>query len=94
MATQPAFEKPVSVDEYLSMVFEHDCEYMDGVIEERDLGEFEHTYKGFRLRCSTIIAEHQVKWPAIHRCPDRYIDHQLGLVRLSQRTASFSWAKS
>ena len=44
MATQPIFLKPVSVEEYLSMVFEHDCEYVDGVIEERDLGEFEHSY--------------------------------------------------
>ena len=44
MATQPVFDKPVSVEEYLSMVFEHDCEYVDGVIEERDLGEFEHAY--------------------------------------------------
>ena len=44
MATQPAFDKPVSVEEYLSMVFEHDCEYVDGVIEERDLGEFDHAY--------------------------------------------------
>ena len=26
------------------MVFEHDCEYVDGVIEERDLGEFEHAF--------------------------------------------------
>ena len=44
MATQPAYHKPVSVEEYLSMEFEHDCEYVDGVIEERDLGEFEHSY--------------------------------------------------
>jgi Uma2 family endonuclease len=46
MATQPApaFEKPVSVEEYLSMIFEHDCEYVDGTIEERDMGEFEHAY--------------------------------------------------
>jgi hypothetical protein len=44
MATQPVFDKPVSVEEYLSMEFEHDCEYVDGVIEERDLGEFEHSY--------------------------------------------------
>jgi Uma2 family endonuclease len=44
MATQPAFDKPVSVEEYLSTVYEHDCEYVDGVIEERDLGEFEHAY--------------------------------------------------
>jgi Uma2 family endonuclease len=44
MATQPAFERPVSVEEYLSTSYEHDCEYVDGVIEERDLGEFEHAY--------------------------------------------------
>ncbi len=44
MATQPTYDKRVSVEEYLSMEFEHDCEYVDGVIEERDLGEFEHSY--------------------------------------------------
>jgi Uma2 family endonuclease len=44
MATQPTFEQPVSVEEYLSTVYEHDCEYVDGVIEERDLGEFEHAF--------------------------------------------------
>ena len=44
MATQPSFDHPISVEEYLSTVFEHDCEYVDGVIEERDLGEFEHSY--------------------------------------------------
>jgi Uma2 family endonuclease len=44
MATQPTYDKPVSVKDYLSMEFEHDCEYVDGVIEERDLGEFEHSY--------------------------------------------------
>ena len=46
-----------------------------------------------RLR-QWLCRKHQVRWPAIHRFPDRYIDQQLGLVRLSQRTASFSWAKS
>ena len=44
MATQPTLVKPVSVEEYLSTVYEHDCEYVDGVIEERDMGEFEHAY--------------------------------------------------
>jgi hypothetical protein len=42
-----------------------------------------------RLR-QWLCRKHQVRWPAIHRFPDRYIDQQLGLVRLSQRTASFS----
>ena len=44
MATQPVFDKPISVEEYLSTVYEHDCEYVDGVIVERDLGEFEHAF--------------------------------------------------
>ena len=34
----------MSVEEYLSMEFEHECEYVDRVIEERDLGEFDHAY--------------------------------------------------
>ena len=46
-----------------------------------------------RLR-QWLCRKHQLKWPAIHRFPYRYIDHQLGLIRLSKRTASFSWAKS
>ncbi len=46
-----------------------------------------------RLR-QWLCRKRQVRWPAIHRFPDRYIDQQLGLVRLSQRTASFSWARS
>jgi Uma2 family endonuclease len=44
MASQPVFDQPVSVEQYLSTVFEHDCEYVDGVIEERDLGEIEHSW--------------------------------------------------
>jgi group II intron reverse transcriptase/maturase len=46
-----------------------------------------------RLR-QWLCRKHQVQWPAIRRFPDRYIDRQLGLARLSQRTASLPWAKS
>ena len=44
MATQPVAQEHFSVDEYLSMKFEHDCEYIDGVIRERALGDFEHCF--------------------------------------------------
>ena len=44
MATQPAFDRPVSVEEYLSMAFEHDCEYVDGIFEEQTGGEFDHSF--------------------------------------------------
>ena len=46
-----------------------------------------------RLR-QWLCRKHQLRWPAIHRFPDRYIDQRLGLVRLTRRTASFPWAKA
>jgi Uma2 family endonuclease len=47
MATQPRSEQPgrfISVEEYLSTVYEPDCEYDNGVVVERNLGEFEHSF--------------------------------------------------
>lgn len=46
MATQPIDpgSRLVSVEEYLSTSYEPDCEYDDGVIVERNLGEFEHSF--------------------------------------------------
>ena len=32
----------VSVEEYLSSSYEPDCDYVDGVLEERNLGEYDH----------------------------------------------------
>ena len=63
MATQPAFDHPISVEEYLSTVFEHDCEYVDGVIEERDLGEFEHSF--LQLFLGSIFVAHRAEWGVI-----------------------------
>lgn len=60
MATQPAFDTSVSVEQYLSTVFEHDCEYVDGVIEERDLGEFEHAFLQSFL--GSIFVAHRAEW--------------------------------
>jgi len=44
MATQPIGDRLISVEEYLSTAYEPDCEYDDGVIVERNLGEIEHAY--------------------------------------------------
>ena len=63
MATQPVFDTPVSVEQYLSTVFEHDCEYVDGVIEERDLGEFEHAFLQGVL--AAIFNNHRSEWGVI-----------------------------
>jgi Uma2 family endonuclease len=63
MATQPVFDKRVSVEEYLSSVYEHDCEYVDGVIEERDLGEFEHAFLQGIL--AALFNNNRSKWGVI-----------------------------
>ena len=60
MATQSVFAPPVSVEQYLSTVFEHDCEYVGGVIEERDLGEFEHAFLQGIL--TSLFFNHREDW--------------------------------
>jgi Uma2 family endonuclease len=46
MATLPVYDNPdpelVSVREYLATSYRPDCEYVDGRIEERNLGEYDH----------------------------------------------------
>ena len=48
MATQPLYEDPqpefVSVREYLTTSYRPDCDYVDGRIEERNVGEYDHGY--------------------------------------------------
>jgi Uma2 family endonuclease len=39
----------ISVDEYLSTVYEPDCEYVDGELIERNVGEFDHSALQFVL---------------------------------------------
>jgi len=33
----------ISIDEYLNTSYEPDCDYVDGVLEERNLGKWEHS---------------------------------------------------
>jgi Uma2 family endonuclease len=44
MATLPIFENSefISVREYLATSYRPDCEYLDGRIEERNVGEYDH----------------------------------------------------
>ena len=48
MATQPLYEDPqpefISVREYLTTSYRPDCDYVDGRIEERNVGEYDHGY--------------------------------------------------
>ena len=62
MATQPIGEHTglVTVEEYLSTVYEPDCEYDDGTIVERNLGEFEHSF--LQIVLGTIFTNNMDNW--------------------------------
>ena len=63
MATQPRNEQPgrfVSVEEYLSTVYEPDCEYDNGVVVERNLGEFEHAF--LQTLLATLFTNNMENW--------------------------------
>ena len=58
MATQTV--PLISVQEYLSTTFRPDCDYVDGVVEERNLGEYEHgKIQGMLAR---ILGNRKVEW--------------------------------
>ena len=83
MATQPVFDKPVSVEEYLSTVYEHDCEYVDGVISERDLGEFEHAFLQGIL--TALFSNHRSEW-GILCLPEQRVQTQRNHFRVPDVT--------
>jgi Uma2 family endonuclease len=83
MATQPVFDPPVSVEQYLSTVFEHDCEYADGVIEERELGEFEHAFLQGIL--TAIFSNHRAEW-GIVCLPEQRVQTQHNHFRVPDLT--------
>jgi len=60
MATQPIDGRFISVEEYLSTGYEPDCEYDHGVIVERNLGEFEHSF--LQTILATIFTNNMDSW--------------------------------
>jgi Uma2 family endonuclease len=83
MATQPVFDQPVSVEQYLSTVYEHDCEYVDGVIEERDLGEFEHAFvQGILVG---LFLTNRQAW-GVYPLPEQRVQTQKGHFRVPDVT--------
>jgi Uma2 family endonuclease len=60
MATQPIGDRFIHVEEYLSTGYEPDCEYDDGVIVERNLGEFEHSF--LQIFLGTILTNNMDSW--------------------------------
>jgi Uma2 family endonuclease len=60
MATQPIADSLISVEEYLSTEYEPDCEYNEGVLEERNLGEFEHSF--LQTILATLFTNRIAEW--------------------------------
>lgn len=63
MATQPIGDRLVSLEEYLSTCYEPDCEYDDGVVVERNLGEIEHAY--LQALLTTLFTVHAAEWSVL-----------------------------
>jgi Uma2 family endonuclease len=62
MATQPISDRYVTVEEYLSTAYEPDCEYDDGVVVERNLGEIEHSF--LQAILATVFTNNTEIWGA------------------------------
>jgi Uma2 family endonuclease len=51
---------PISVNEYLHTSYHPDCDYVDGIVEERNLGELDHAeLQGALL---LYLGEHKREW--------------------------------
>jgi Uma2 family endonuclease len=50
----------MSEEEYLRTVFRPDCDFVDGKIEERNVGEFEHSR--VHLMVASILRNHEQEW--------------------------------
>jgi Uma2 family endonuclease len=87
MATQPIAEPLISVEEYLSTGYEPDCEYNEGVIEERNLGEFEHSF--LQIFLGTLFTNRIDEWGVfalteqrVRMKPRRYVVPDLTVLRM------------
>jgi Uma2 family endonuclease len=60
MATLPIDAPFVTVEEYLRTVYRPDCEYVDGRVEERNLGEHDHGL--LQTFLSTLFTNNRAAW--------------------------------
>ncbi len=67
MATQPIYEDPhpelISVREYLTTSYQPDCDYVDGRIEERNVGEYDHGY--LQTLLAVLFMNNRSTWGAL-----------------------------
>lgn len=60
MATPPVSDRLVPVEEYLSTSYQPDCEYDEGVVVERNVGEIEHAF--LQIVLGTLFTNHSEAW--------------------------------
>lgn len=60
MATLPIDEPFVTVEEYLRTAYRPDCDYVDGRVEERALGEHDHGF--LQAFLSALFFNHRSAW--------------------------------
>lgn len=60
MATLPIDEPHVTVEEYLKTVYRPDCDYVDGRVEERNVGEYDHGL--LQLSLGVLFTNHRADW--------------------------------
>jgi Uma2 family endonuclease len=58
--SEPSQTEFVSVREYLATSYRPDCDYVDGRIEERNVGEFDHALMQTLL--GQLIMNHRIPW--------------------------------
>lgn len=61
----------VSIQEYLSTSYSPDCDYVDGVVEERNLGEHDHAR--LQIKVAAYFFAREREW-GIHVVPEQRIE--------------------
>ncbi len=60
MATASALPKLISIDEYLASSYEPDLEFVDGVLEEKNMGDWDHSF--LQAMISHWFLQHRDEW--------------------------------
>jgi Uma2 family endonuclease len=89
MATQPIADRFLTVEEYLSTSYSPDCEYENGAVVERNLGEIEHSF--LQAILSTIFTVNSEAWGVfalseqrVQISSDRFYVPDLCVLRVGQ----------
>ncbi len=59
----PVEERQVSLEEYLRTPYRPDCDFIDGILEERNVGEYEHSR--IQLMLAAFFFAHEAEWKII-----------------------------